>query len=446
MERYESYKDSGVEWIGEIPFGWNTKKIKHNCYVKARVGWKGLNSSEFLTEGYAHLITGTDFKKDKIDWNNCYYIHQERYDEDPYIQLKNLDLLITKDGTIGKLAVVTGLEKPACLNSGIFVVRSLNRDFSTRYLFWLLKSNLFAQFNNYTSYGSTIQHLYQNVFVEFSYPQPTFDEQAAIASYLDHKTAEIDALIVQKERLIELYEEEKTAIINHAVTKGIDSNVKLKDSGVDWLGEIPENWQVLPLRRLVDFIKTGGTPSGVGESHLEEGGYSWYAPSDFSEEIYLGSSKRALSNLGKNEVNVFPKMTVMMVGIGATIGKVGISIMESSCNQQINAIFCNKEINPIFCAYYLKTLRNFIVQCGKYTTMPIINQDETKSLVVSLPPVKEQENIVHHIEYELDRINIKIAKTQHILELQKEYSTAMISEVVTGKVKVSHLAKKEMAS
>jgi type I restriction enzyme, S subunit len=170
MERYEKYKDSGVEWLGEIPEGWEKKKIKHKCYVKARVGWKGLKSSEFLTNGYAFLITGTDFKNDRIYWADCYHIDQDRYDEDPYIQLQNGDLLITKDGTIGKLAIVSGLEKPACLNSGVFVIRSLDKDLSTRYLFWVLKSISFSQFNEYTSYGSTIQHLYQNVFVEFWFP------------------------------------------------------------------------------------------------------------------------------------------------------------------------------------------------------------------------------------------------------------------------------------
>ena len=250
MECYEAYKDSGVEWIGEIPDKWDTKKIKHKCSVKARVGWKGLKASEFLINGYSFLITGTDFKNDKIDWKNCYHIDKDRYDEDPYIQLQSQDLLITKDGTIGKLAVVSELEKPACLNSGIFVVRSLNKDFSTKYLFWVLKSTLFTQFNEYTSYGSTIQHLYQNVFVEFWYPFPGLTEQTAIANYLYRKTAEMDALIAQKQRLIELYQEEKTAIITQAVIQGIDPNAKLKVSGIDWLGEIPENWGVSRLKNI----------------------------------------------------------------------------------------------------------------------------------------------------------------------------------------------------
>ena len=212
ISRYEKYKDSGIEWIGEIPENWDIKKIKHRCYVKGRVGWKGLKSSEFLTDGFSYLVTGTDFKNDTVDWDNCYHIDEERYNEDPYIQLQNEDLLITKDGTIGKLAVVTNLDKPACLNSGIFVVRSTKEDFSTRYLLWVLKSSTFTDFNGLTAYGSTIQHLYQNVFVEFAFAFPPVQTQISIADYLGKKTAEIDRIIANKQKLITFYEDRKSVV------------------------------------------------------------------------------------------------------------------------------------------------------------------------------------------------------------------------------------------
>ena len=120
MKRYPNYKDSNIDWIGEIPDTWQIKKIKHGSYVKGRIGWKGLKSDEFLTEGYAFLITGTDFIDGRLDWDSCYHIDQERYEEDHFIQLKENDLLITKDGTIGKVALVKDLIGFACLNSGIF--------------------------------------------------------------------------------------------------------------------------------------------------------------------------------------------------------------------------------------------------------------------------------------------------------------------------------------
>lgn len=126
LKKYPKYKLTGIKWIdGDastssaqgIPEEWEIKKIKHLCYVKGRVGWKGLKASEFLIKGFAYLVTGTDFKDGLVDWDNCYQIDEERYLEDPYIQLRNNDLLITKDGTIGKLAIVENLDKPACLNS-----------------------------------------------------------------------------------------------------------------------------------------------------------------------------------------------------------------------------------------------------------------------------------------------------------------------------------------
>ena len=115
-------KDSGVEWIGEIPSSWNIVRLKSDCSLKGRIGWNGLRSEEFEKESYAYLVTGQDFISSDIDWSKCYQINKVRYDEDPCIQLENGDLLITKDGTIGKIAKVSNMDKPACLNSGIFVL------------------------------------------------------------------------------------------------------------------------------------------------------------------------------------------------------------------------------------------------------------------------------------------------------------------------------------
>lgn len=440
MKQYDSYKDSGIEWIGEIPNHWDVKKIKHRCYVKARVGWKGLKSDEFLQEGYAYLVTGTDFKNDNVNWKECYHIDKERYDEDPYIQLKDKDLLVTKDGTIGKLAIVNNLDKPACLNSGIFVVRSTKDDFSTEFLFWILKSKMFTQFNEYTSYGSTIQHLYQNVFVEFGFTFPTIEEQTSIASYLDRKTAEIDALIADKKRLLELYEEEKTAVINQAVTKGIDPKVKMKNSGIDWLGKIPEHWEVKRLK-YVAKVQTGRTPK-IQSSQIdffENGNINWFTPADFDGNNELLTSKRLVTSeaIEKNEVELFPEFSIYLVSIGATLGKVSYFKKEGSANQQINIIsFCKDKYHPIFGYYYLIGNKEMISLEADYTTLPILNQSKTKNLIFVAPPIKEQQSIVHHIETECTRINAKIAKAEQLIELLTEYRAALISEVVTGRIKV----------
>lgn len=218
-------KYSGIEWIGEIPEEWNIKRLKFNTYIKARVGWHGLKSDEFYFEGEgAFCITGTDFKNKIINWDKCYKVPFERYDEDPYIQLKEDDLLITKDGTIGKVALVKNLEGKATLNSGVFVVRPKNEDYINEYLYWILQSKVMTEFVNLTSRGSTIIHLYQDTFQNMFIPIPSIEEQKQIVDFLDFKTAEIDKIIKRIEREIELINEYRTSLINEVVTGKITLN------------------------------------------------------------------------------------------------------------------------------------------------------------------------------------------------------------------------------
>jgi type I restriction enzyme S subunit len=452
MERYEKYKDSGVEWIGEIPAGWEVKKIKHRCYVKGRVGWKGLKSSEFLINGFSYLVTGTDFKGGKVYWKGCYHIDKERYEEDPFIQLQDNDLLITKDGTIGKLAIVDNLDKPACLNSGIFVVRSLNDDFTTRYLYWMLSSDIFTKFNEYTSYGSTIQHLYQNVFVEFAFSFPTREDQTAIANYLDRKTAEIDELIAQKERLLELYEEEKTAIINQAVTKGLDPEVKLKDSGIDWLGEIPEGWEVKKIKYLLKkkrgALKTGPFGSQIKNSDLNPlGKFKVYTQRNVMDSNYITGEDRIDDEKFRSlkEFEIMPH-DILFTTRG-TIGKCSI-FLENMERGILHPCLIRIQIDeslvlPSWIINYVSNSSFFLENVkleSNSTIIDVIYGGTLKEIVISLPPAKEQTTIVQHIETETARINAKIARTKKIIKLQKEYRTALISEVVTGKIKVTQEA------
>lgn len=439
MKRYDSYKDSGIEWIGEIPEHWQVKKIKHRCYVKARVGWKGLKADEFLTEGYAYLVTGSDFDGSVVDWKNCYQIDEERYNEDPYIQLRDEDLLITKDGTIGKLAIVHDLDKPACLNSGIFVVRSINRDFTTEFLFWILKSKVFNQFNEYTSYGSTIQHLYQNIFVEFSFPFPNLQEQTAIASFLDCKMAEIDQLIADKKRLIELYEEEKAAIINQAVTKGINPNVKMKDSGIEWLGEIPEYWEVKRLSWCFSIIGSGTTPKAGEEIYYFEGNINWLLTGDLNDGDITTTTKKITNKAIEDysSLKQYPENSIVIAMYGATIGKLGILKIPTTVNQAC-CVFANSTLfHYPFAFYLLLAARKEIINMSYGGGQPNISQELLKSFRVQVPTIEEQYLIVQHIETKCPQIDSQITKTKKLIDLLTEYRATLISEVVTGKIKVT---------
>lgn len=214
-------KDSGIEWLKQTQENWSLVKIKHHFYVKGRIGWKGLRSTEFIDDG-PFLVTGTDFYDGVINWDSCYHVSQERYDEDSFIQLRNGDILITKDGTIGKVALVSNLIGSATLNSGVFVIRPIIDGISPNFVFWVFHSSIFSNFIDLLKLGSTIQHLYQKNFNEFSFTIPPIEEQNRISTYLSQKTNDTDDLNSKVLLLIEGFYSLKETFITCAVTGKID--------------------------------------------------------------------------------------------------------------------------------------------------------------------------------------------------------------------------------
>jgi len=214
-------KDSGIEWIGEVPEHWNTTKIKYTTYVKGRIGWQGLRSDEFTDVG-PHLVTGTDFQDGFINWSTCHRISEERYEEAPEIQLKNNDLLVTKDGTIGKVAIVKDKPEKAILNSGVFVTRPYKETYLTEYLYWILNSNVFIDYIDIMSSGTTVRHLYQETFNNFVYPIPNLKEQAIISELISRETSQLDNIINETRLQISKLKEYRESLIYEAVTGKID--------------------------------------------------------------------------------------------------------------------------------------------------------------------------------------------------------------------------------
>lgn len=203
-ERLEGYSD---EWVS-IDMA---KKSK----LKARIGWQGLTTAEYLESGYSYLVTGTDFVDGHIDWENCHFVTADRYYQDPNIQLTNGDVLITKDGSIGKVALVDNLTKPATLNSGVFVARPINHAYSARFLYYVLESRVFRNFLDMLSAGSTIVHLYQKDLVNFSFMAPsTIEEQEAIADII----YDLDCEVIKLEEKLRKYQKIKQGMMSDLLT------------------------------------------------------------------------------------------------------------------------------------------------------------------------------------------------------------------------------------
>ncbi|WP_270807796.1 restriction endonuclease subunit S [Aeromonas sp. QDB25] len=442
---YNKYKPSPMAWLDQLPSHWNSASLRwmskryaggtpdkgnEAYWENGDIPW--INSGA-VNEGYitkpSELITREGFASSSAKW-------------------------IPKDALVMALAgqgktkgMVAQLGIPTTCNQSMAALIPDQR-FTPRYLYYWLTAN-YQNIRNLAG-GEARDGLNLEMLGSIPCPVPPVDEQQTIARFLDAKTAQIDALVAQKSQLIEKLKEKRQALIARTVTRGLppeaakaaglEPHPEMMDSGGDWLGEMPSGWKIMPLRRLIKFVKTGNTPSGAEEYHFEVEGFNWYTPSDFSEDIYLGHANRALSAEGKAEVRVFPEKTVMLVGIGATIGKVGLALSECSCNQQINAIGCGSALNPIFATYYLKILRDFIVKCGKFTTMPIINQDETKNLVFTVPPLAEQSAIATYLDHETIAIDQLMNRIDEAIYRLTEYRQALITSAVTGKIDVQGLA------
>ena len=205
----------GKERLDGYTGNWVSINMAKKSKLKARIGWQGLTTAEYLDSGYSYLVTGTDFEDGHINWDECHYVTADRYFQVPNIQLTNGDVLITKDGTIGKVALVDGLNKPATLNSGVFVVRPINNAYSARFLYYVLESRVFRDFLDMLSAGSTIVHLYQKDLVNFSFMAPaTLDEQEAIASII----YDMDCEIREFEDKLHKYKKIKQGMMNDLLT------------------------------------------------------------------------------------------------------------------------------------------------------------------------------------------------------------------------------------
>lgn len=437
----ETMKDSGLKWIGAIPSDWKITRIKYMSSLKGRIGWQGLTSEEYQDKG-AYLITGVDFLDGGIDWENCVHVPMKRWEEAKDIQIQNGDLLITKDGTIGKVAIVSDMPGETSLNSGVLRIMPYE-GYSRRFLYWVLKSDEFWNWFNCKNAGnSTIVHLYQGDFAEFYYTFPDFQEQERIADYLDKRCAKLDKIIASLERQIELLQKYKKSLITETVTKGLDKNVEMKDSGIEWMPKIPVRWSV---KRIKDVctLQTGTTPTkNIGiEYEKEEDDYWWYTPGDIvSEDYLLRSSERVIEEraVKENGIKLYPIDTVLFVAIGATLGKTGKTQELSYSNQQVTALI-PRAIDGNYLQYFMVAAGAYLKETALYTTLPIINNQYLGVTKIVVPPIEEQKSIASMLINKIPKINSILVKKKKLLDIMKTEKAATIFEYVTGKKRVKEV-------
>ncbi len=436
----EQMKDSGISWIGQVPKSWNVKRVKYLAQLKGRIGWQGLTSDEYTDVG-PYLITGVDFENGGINWDNCVHITEERWAEAPEIHIKNGDLLITKDGTVGKVAVVDNLDGKASLNSGVLVIRT-QEGYDKEFLYWVLQSEEFWTWFRLKNAGnSTIIHLYQNDFAEFSYAFPKMPEQKVIADFLDRECAQIDSIAADLEKQIELLQQYKKSLITETVTKGLDKSAPMKDSGIEWIGKIPQHWDLKRTKYLAAKIGSGKTPKGGAEIYEDSGVVFIRSQNVHDDGLYLDDVKY-ISDQINNEMSGTKLMTgdILFNITGASIGRCCIYSIPEQGN--VNQHVCIIRTNQLAFNHYLRYVMNSDI--GKCETA--INQmggnrdsltfEQIGSFFVPVPPLDEQKESAKFLDRELEKINeiINIKKKQ--IESSTRHKKSLIYEYVTGKKRV----------
>lgn len=434
---YPAYKDSGVEWLGKVPEHWAVGRLKQLLVEMGSGGTPDTDNSAYWSDSDEGIpwvaigdMSGSDIVSSTAKKITAYGLESKRLKIWPAGTL-----LFSMYASLGHTAE---LEMASTTNQAILCLVP-KKFVNQRYLLWwleYLKPNLREQASSNTQDNLNAEKV-RNLVA----PHIPLAEQQVIADHLDRETYRIDTLITKKTRFIELLREKRQALITHAVTKGLDPNVKVKDSGVEWLGDVPEHWKALPLRRVVTAVKTGGTPSSEPPSS-DADGLAWYTPGDFGNSLVLGASEKRVSSqvVASGEAKVYPAGSVMVVSIGATLGKVGYLSEAASANQQINAVIPNARMSGYFLAYSLSVKTEAMWFLANAATIGIMNQEKTKEIWLAAPSVNEQMAIGAYLDRETARIDILVEKTERSIELLKERRSALITAAVTGQIDLREAA------
>ena len=434
-------KESGIDWIGQIPEEWVISKIKFTTQLNGRIGWQGLTSAEYKEEG-PYLITGTDFHNGTINFETAVHIDEKRWSEASQIQVENGDLLITKDGTVGKVAIISGLDDKASLNSGVLRIQTID-EIDRRFLYYVLLSDEFWMWFNYTNSGaSTILHLYQNVFDEFTFTFPSKNEQQKIADFLDKKTAQLDKVKALLEEQIQKLKDYRASLIYETVTKGLDKTVPMKNSGIDWIGQVPEGWGVSRLKYLANKIGSGKTPLG-GSEIFEETGILFIRSQNIYNGLILLEDKATYinKNIHQQMIGTCVKKNDILLNItGASIGRVAKYDLdiEANVNQHVCIIRSNRYVLPDYLMYFIMSeFGQFMIKTHQISgNREGLSFENIGNFKIIAPALDYQYEISQYLNKKMLTINQMIkTKEQQIANINKQRQT-LIYDYVTGKRRV----------
>ena len=434
---YPTYKDSGVEWLGAIPEHWKVMPIKFALDIPITDGPH--ETPELYDEGIP-FISAESIKNDRIDFDKKRgFISLEEHKRfSRKYKPQYGDVYMVKSGaTTGNVARVE-TEEEFNIWSPLAVLRPNKDVTTTNFLFYAMKSKPFFYSVELSWSFGTQQNIGMGVISNIRIVLPPLPEQQKIAEFLDQETGKIDKLITKKERLIELLKEKRTALISHAVTKGLNPDVPMKDSGVEWLGEIPEHWKVKRLKFLTRQIIDGThfTPTYAVE------GVPFLRVTDIQESVINFEQVKLIPESEHKELikRCNPEKGDLLLSKNGTIGVPRIvdwnhkfSIFVSLCLIKVRKLLSVHYSYYFFLSHEIKSQMSYGT---KTNTVMNLHLDKIREFIFTFPPLPEQQKIAQFLDRETSKIDNLITKTRTSIDHLKEYRTALISAAVTGKIDV----------
>ena len=418
---YPEYKDSGVEWFGEIPNHWDITYLKHKS---TRIG-DGLHSTPtyhdngdyFFINGNnlvdGHIVTNQSTKKvDKSEYNK----HKVRMNKNT--------ILLSINGTIGNLAFYQG--EPVILGKSAAYINCTS-DLYLRFCFYVMQSDQVKRFFDLEMTGTTISNLSLRSIGNTPLPSISFSEQQKIASFLDYETGKIDELIEKQQNLIALLEEKRQAVISHAVTKGFNPNAPMKDSGVEWLGEVPEHWNLLPIRHAMKIDNGPRLPINRTERVDMAGTYPYWGPTGVLDHInhFRYEGERVIIGEDGDHFLKFATWSMTHWATG-----------QFNVNNHAHVIASGQKCSArwFYYAFLHRDIGGDVI--GQGVSRLKLTREGLSKLVLAVPLIAEQEALITHMEQTTNKLEALITKAKSGIQLIQERRTALIYAAVTGKIDV----------
>lgn len=405
--------------VGVIPEDWEVKNVSESCLIKARIGWQGLKKSEYMSSGDYLLITGTDFDNGQVNWKSCAYVSKARYEQDSNIKIRPQDILISKDGTIGKVAYLGMIPKAGTLNSGIFVIRANDRKIDQVFLSKIFMSFYFEEFLNRLVAGSTINHLYQKDFVKFCFPLPNSEEQVAIAAAL----SDVDSLISALTKKIE----KKKAIRQGLMQQLLTGKKRLLGFCGDWVKKKVSS---------VSDILRGGSPRPIENYIVKSGGVNWIKIGDVdSSAKYIFRTNEQIIESGI-QYSRFVHSGDLLLSNSMSFGRPYI-LKTEGCIHDGWLVIQNydKYFDKEFLYYLLgsdEVLKQYKSLAAGSSVLNL-NKDIVGKVVLYFPPSISKQTAIANILSDCDS---EIAALEEKRDKYKEIKQGMMQQLLTGKIRL----------